>query len=394
MKRLVFPSIFSGVKIPLKLGGFERNALDRKQSEDDQVMKTLRSIPIITLVVLFALSSILTACGAAGAVATPQVLPTVKADNVITSEGRVEPIHYTEIALNASGLVSEVLSKEGAQVTAGQVIARLKNDQAQTLESAQTDALQKLTTAYQVARDAQFKLDNFDIPADFSGMTSIQAADTTLTNLNAARDAFEPYKNLSDLKLQHGNQLIDTGVYKSTAKMYKKQLDDAWEKYRKAVQWLDLDSSLETAKSQLVQAQNDYNSLQDLSFAEDTAGTRAALANAEVRAPFAGTLTNLDLKVGEFAASGQPVLTIADLSGWVVKTTDLTEIDVVNLKEGQPVDITLDAIPDQTLKGNILSISNNYTERQGDIVYKVTVLLTDKNPAIRWGMTAKVNFVQ
>ena len=108
----------------------------------------------------------------------------------------------------------------------------------------------------------------------------------------------------------------------------------------------------------------------------------------------AGTLTNLDLKVGEFAASGQPVLTIADLSGWVVKTTDLTEIDVVNLKEGQPVEITLDAIPDQTLKGNILSISNNYTERQGDIVYKVTVLLTDKNPAIRWGMTAKVNFIQ
>jgi multidrug resistance efflux pump len=262
------------------------------------------------------------------------------------------------------------------------------------LESAQTDALQKLTTAYQGVRDSQFKLDNFDIPADFSGMTSMQAAETTLVNLNAARDAFEPYKNLSDFKLQHGNQLIDTGVYKNTAKMYKKRLDAAWEKYRKAVQWLDLDSSLETAKSQLVQAQNDYDSLRDPSFAEDTAGTRAALANAEVRAPFAGTLTNLDLKVGEFAASGQPVLTIADLSGWVVKTTDLTEIDVVNLKERQPVDITLDAIPDQTLKGNILSISNNYTERQGDIVYKVTVLLTDKNPALRWGMTAKVTFIQ
>jgi multidrug resistance efflux pump len=171
-------------------------------------------------------------------------------------------------------------------------------------------------------------------------------------------------------------------------------MDDAWEKYRKAVQWLDLDSSLETAKSQLVQAQKDYDSLQDPSFAEDTAGTRAALANAEVRAPFAGTLTNLDLKVGEFTASGQPVLTVADLSGWVVKTTDLTEIDVVNLSEGQPVDITLDAIPNQTLKGNILSISQNYTERQGDIVYKVTVLLTDKNPAIRWGMTAKLKFVK
>ena len=60
-------------------------------------------------------------------------------------------------------------------------------------------------------------------------------------------------------------------------------------------------------------------------------GIRAALANAEVRSPFAGTITNLDLKVGEFAASGTPVVTIADLSKWVVKTTDLTEIDVVNV---------------------------------------------------------------
>jgi HlyD family secretion protein len=345
---------------------------------------------IITLLVP---SFLLTACGSAAPTkAASEVVPTVKADNVIISEGRVEPIHYAQIALNASGLVSEVLSKEGDQVKAGQVIARLKNDQAQTLESAQADALQKLTAAYQSVRDAQFKLDNFDIPADFSAMTPTQAVQTTLDSLNAARDAFEPYKDLSEKKLKLTGSEQDNGVIKDIAKQTKKRMDDAWDKYRKAVLWLDLDSSLATAKSQLEQAQNDYDSLQDPSFAEDTAGTRAALANAEVRAPFAGTLTNLDLKVGEFAASGQPVLTIADLTGWVVKTTDLTEIDVVNLKEGQPVDITLDAIPDETLKGNILSISNNYTERQGDIVYKVTVLLTDNNPAMRWGMTAQVKF--
>lgn len=357
-------------------------------------MKSTKLFTLVTLVILFAFSMLLTACGSGAATVTPGVTPTVIADNVIISEGRVEPIHYAEIALNVGGLVSDVMSKEGDQVTAGQVIARLKNDQAQTLESAQADALQKLTSSYQVARDAQFKLDNFDVPADFSGMTPIQAAEMTMEKLNAARTAFEPYKNFSDRKLEHGNVVVDTGVYRSTAKLYKKRLDAAWTKYRKAVQWLDLESSLETAKAQLVQAQKDYDNLQDPSFAEDTAGARAALANAEVRAPFAGTLTNLDLKVGEFAAPGQPVLTIADLSGWVVKTTDLTEIDVVNLSEGQPVEITLDAIPNVTLKGNVLSISQNYTEKQGDIVYKVTVLLTDNNPALRWGLTARVKFVK
>ena len=353
----------------------------------------MKSIKFITIVSILALSLFLSACGAGTSTKpTPTAVATVKADNVIISEGRVEPIHYAEIALNSSGLVSEVLSKEGDQVKAGQVIARLQNSQAETLESAQANALKQLTVAYQGVRDAQFKLDNFDIPGDLVAMTPPQAVQFTLDKLNAARDDFEPYKNLSDKQLKLTASEEDNGVIKNLAKQTKKRMDDAWEKYRKAVMWMDLDSAVETAKAQLVQAQKDYDSLQDPSFAEDTAGTRAALANAEIRAPFAGTLTNLDLKVGEFVASGTPVITVADLSSWVVKTTDLTEIDVVNLSEGQAVDLTLDALPNVTLKGNILSIAQNYTEKQGDIVYKVTVLLTDNNPSIRWGMTAQVKF--
>jgi multidrug resistance efflux pump len=111
-----------------------------------------------------------------------------------------------------------------------------------------------------------------------------------------------------------------------------------------------------------------------------------------VRAPFGGIVTNLDLKVGEYVSAGTPVITIADSSNWVVKTTDLTEIDVVELAEGQPVSIVLDAIPSVTLQGNVYSIAQDYSENQGDIVYEVTVLLTDTNPAMRWGMTAEVRF--
>jgi HlyD family secretion protein len=101
----------------------------------------------------------------------------------------------------------------------------------------------------------------------------------------------------------------------------------------------------------------------------------------------------LDLKVGEFIAAGHPVVTIADVSSWIVKTTDLTEIDVVNVREGQSVEVTLDALPGVTLNGNVLSIGQSYSENQGDIVYEVAILLEDKNPAMRWGMTAEVKFI-
>lgn len=220
-----------------------------------------------------------------------------------------------------------------------------------------------------------------------------EAVSAMLVKLDKARADFEPYKNINDRNLeltdaqQRGEEVV-TG----TAKIYKKALDDAWADYRKAIQWLELKSSVQNANSRLILAQRDYDALQDPSFSEDTAGTRAALANAEVRAPFPGVITNLNLKVGEFRAYGQPVVTIADTSSWVVKTTDLTEIDVVNIKEGQPVTVKLDAFPGQEFKGNVFSIGQNYTENQGDIVYEVTILLTDKDAAMRWGMTAVVTF--
>jgi HlyD family secretion protein len=65
---------------------------------------------------------------------------------------------------------------------------------------------------------------------------------------------------------------------------------------------------------------------------------------------------------------------------------------VVKLTEGQPVLVTFDALPDVELNGEIRSIGQNYSENQGDVVYKVTILLHDAHPAMRWGMTAAVKF--
>lgn len=344
----------------------------------------------ISLLAIFGL--ILAACGSGTPTPDATAIPTVLADTAIITEGRLEPIRYTEIASNASGLISEVLVKEGDTVDAGQVVAIIESSEARTLEAAQAAAAQELTSAYEAVRDAQYELDNFDAPSDFGDMTPKEAVVEMLARLDVARENFEPYKHLSEKRVGYDLDKGESELYRDTAKLYKKRLDDAWAKYRKAVLWLELDSNLETAKAQLVQAQKDLDSLQDPSFAEDTAGARAALANAEVRAPFDGVVTNLDLKVGEFASAGEPVVTIADIDNWVVKTTDLTEIDVVGLSEGEKVSITFDAIPDEEFEGNVLSIAQNYSENQGDVVYEATILLTQASPAMRWGMTAEVRF--
>jgi multidrug resistance efflux pump len=119
---------------------------------------------------------------------------------------------------------------------------------------------------------------------------------------------------------------------------------------------------------------------------------KAGLASLSVVAPFDGIVANMKAKVGNSINAGEIAVTIADTSDWIVKTKDLTEIDVVKLQENQPVTITLDALPDKTLKGTIQSIGQTYSENQADIVYDITVILTDTDPAMRWGMTAAVKF--
>lgn len=350
-------------------------------------MKPTQSILLIFLVLMMA------ACGATPATAEATPIPIVVADNTIISEGRLEPIHYIELGVNTNGLVSEVLISEGDTVIAGDVIARLESSEAQTLESAQAKASQDLTAAYQKVSETQSKLDSYSVPSTFAGMTPAEAVAAMQIKLNKARADFEPYEYLSQKKLQltdaeeNGREVI-----RGTAKIYKKELDNAWALYRSSILWLELETNLQSANVNLAIAQKDFNALQDPSFSQNTAATRAVLANAEIRAPFPGLVTDLNLKLGEFTSSGQPVMTIADTSNWIVKTRDLTEIDVVNIKEGQPVTVKFDALPELEFKGNVLSISNNFSENQGDIVYEVTILLTDTNAAMRWGMTAVVTF--
>lgn len=103
-------------------------------------------------------------------------------------------------------------------------------------------------------------------------------------------------------------------------------------------------------------------------------------------------MADLNAKLGGSINAGESAVTVADFSQWLVKTTDLTEIDVIALQEGQPVMVSLDAIPAAQLTGEILSIGQTFTENQGDIVYEVTILLTETHPSMRWGMTAAVTF--
>ena len=115
---------------------------------------------------------------------------------------------------------------------------------------------------------------------------------------------------------------------------------------------------------------------------------QTALDNRTLTAPFAGTVADIGVTVGEVVSAGVPAAVVADFSGWLVETTDLTELDVVGVAVGYPVEVRPDALPDQLLTGVVTDIATTSQELRGDITYTVTIQL-DEAPDVplRWGMT-------
>ncbi len=119
--------------------------------------------------------------------------------------------------------------------------------------------------------------------------------------------------------------------------------------------------------------------------------TERELEKATLLAPMSGTVVEVDLEVGERIEMTQVVIRIADFSEWEIETTDLTELGVVRVQVGDPVEITFDALPGVTLQGSVKSIQDIGKNAQGDIVYKVTVTPEEWDERLRWGMTATVS---
>jgi HlyD family secretion protein len=340
----------------------------------------------------------------------------------VVAEGTLLPSPSVELSFVQPGIIAEVLVKEGDQVKEGQVLARLENSEALQAEVSRADeayllaeqafntsegmALKNLSDAHEILRKAQLEFDNFDVPADIREMTTREALAYTYAELEKARTNFEPYKYLEErLEWEMRNDKPEhPKVYKDTAKIYKKRLDDAWADYRKAIQWTELEANLEAAKANMSNTQKEFDNLiagensekmavaraQFESAHANLEAARAALANAQLHAPFAATILSLDISVGETVNAGVPVAFIGDMGRWQVKTKDLAEIDVANVSVGDKVITKLDAFPGEEFIGTVTKIDPVGREYLGDMTYKTTITLDKPDPRFFWNMTATV----
>lgn len=112
-----------------------------------------------------------------------------------------------------------------------------------------------------------------------------------------------------------------------------------------------------------------------------------------VRAPANGTITSVDVKVGELATAQKAVMVLQDV-GRLYLEANINEADVSALTIGQPVEITLDAFGPDTKYTAVLShIDPASTVVSGVVNYKIKAEIQGDVATVRPGMTANMTIV-
>jgi len=385
-------------------------------------MNKRKTIVILGLSLLFTLA--FSACGAEET-PTPVVQENLEPDNVI-AEGHIVPLRSSYLSFPAQGRVAEILVEEGQRVSQDQELARLADSEsaAAALDSARLELL-----------NAQRAYDDFTRTADLAAAQAWQA----YQDAQALRAELE--EDWENLDIDYLEDRIDDA--KVDVRDREQDLEDAQEELDKYQDVDENNSFRKSAEDDLEEAQDDYNQAQrdleeaqrkidgprsdlDAALAAEAEAQREyqmwsedgfdldqkaqlesrltaaqagldaaqkALDNYTLRAPFAGTLTDLNLDIGQLMGPQVIAAQLADLSEFQIETSDLTELEVVRIEEGQGVEITPDALPELTLMGTVERIAQSFTTQAGDINYTVTVRLNETDPRLRWGMTVELKFL-
>lgn len=126
--------------------------------------------------------------------------------------------------------------------------------------------------------------------------------------------------------------------------------------------------------------------------------SEVALDQAVIRAPFDGVVITRNANVGDTITpfsqavdTKGAVVTIADMTSLEVEA-DVAESSLSSIHIGQPVDIQLDAIPNQRMEGVVSRVVPTMDRAKGTILVKIRFLRPD--PRVLPDMSAKVAFLK
>jgi len=378
---------------------------------------------LLMLIVVTALA--LTACANQPATVTPQQsASSAIAANSVIAEGKLKPVQAANLSFQVRGIVESINVKIGDPVSQGDVLARLSNaslaeaqlaeanlellNAQQALDTLNRTGGENLANAWdtyqktQIARaDAQKKWDDVN-PSDIQKRVDDQQAtvNSRKKDMQDAQDEFDKYK---DLDVQNSTRKTAEDKLRSAQKDYDNAVADLEKIQRESD---GARAALDSALAAEAEAKHQYELSADgvnkdqLALAESrlenaraqVAAAQANLSNYVLTAPFDGVVAEVAVNVGDQVTAESRAVSVVNASSWIIETTDVTELEVVNLAVGQKVTFTADALSGVTMNGTVTEISQSSFVQGGDVIFTVRIKADKVDPRLKWGMTVEVTF--
>lgn len=356
--------------------------------------------------------------------------------STVSATGSIEPAAEVSLLFRSAGTVQTVLVSVGEAVKQGQLLAELDTTDL-TLALAQAKVSEEIAAAQ--LKKLEAPPDPMDVAAAQAAVEVAQAgvasaeaavvsAQASYQDLFAGPNETQQIVNNSQLRqaeiaLNQAQQaynkikdLPDAGMYLQAAEL--QQATSAYEvaKAQAALteepatqaqlaqglnQIAQAQSALRQAQAQVVNAQNNLNDLLEGPQQEDIDIARAQLKqaqlsqlqaergldNARIAAPFDGVVSQLNVKQGEQSTNGLPAVVLTDLDGFTMKVL-VDEIDVRQVAVGQPVRLSIDALPEAEVTGKVTRISPTAANVNNVVAYEVTIVPDPTDAPLRSGMSA------
>lgn len=383
-------------------------------------------------ILLISLTLLLTACGGN----TPEAIPTVVLDapnssaqpsapsssaplrGDIVASAIVVPAQQARLAFLTGGNVTAVNVIVGSSVKAGDVLIELDSSLAQLdVERAQR-ALRELTSPAAVAAAEEavvLALETRDNEADdvvslSYGRATQDILDEVKAEITLAKNRVEmmetAYKRVSHLSLENSKR-ADALLALNNARSHLSSLQANYQWYISPPSEVDVAKSTSQAafaaatyqeaqwhlavlKGEDIPADASGAKLAQLQQAQaDLIAAQKRLEQTRLVAPFAGVVAQINVSLGEFVSPSQLMAVVSDLKNLQVKTTDLSERDILRVQLNAPAEIAIDALG-ESFAARVLSISPLANTLGGDVVYEVTLVFEEDPAGIFGGMTAEV----
>jgi RND family efflux transporter MFP subunit len=244
-------------------------------------------------------------------------------NRTVNVSGTLAAENEVTVSSQAEGVVSRILADLGDRVTSGQVLVELDREKLQYNLDQQKAALARSLARYGASEPGRLP------PIDQTPDVKRAAAE-----LNQARRGFERATELSKRQL-----------------LSQQALDDA-------------DAVLRTRQAEYDSAmQNAKNLAADID-ASDAAAKLAErqLRDASIRAPFDGYVQERMISLGELVKGQMPVMRIVRVDPLKV-IAEIPEGLAPWVQGGQPVDLQVDAYPDQSFTGKVSRISPSVNQQ-------------------------------